>query len=96
MALFFSQDTRSLLSRWTVANCIMSLCRCGERETESHITAGACPIYTDIWETKGDVKNDDDLLKFFSAVLERRGLLDRLEEQEREAPSPGSGESFYC
>ena len=84
----YSNDKKYLKTNW--------LCRCGEKETESHITTGACPIYEDIWETKGDVKNDDDLLKFFSAVLERRGLLDRLEEQEREAPSPGSGESFYC
>ena len=84
----YSNDKKYLKTNW--------LCRCGEKETESHITTGACPIYEDIWESKGDVKNDDDLLKFFSAVLERRGLLDRLEEQEREAPSPGSGESFYC
>ena len=84
----YSNDKKYMKTNW--------LCRCGERETESHITTGACPIYADIWATKGDVKNDDELLKFFSAVLERRGLLDRLEEQEREAPSPGSGESFYC
>ena len=60
------------------------------------ITTGACPIYEDIWRTKGDVKNDDDLLQFFSAVLERRDLLDKLEEQEQDAPTPGSGGSFYC
>ena len=84
----YSNDKKYLKTNW--------LCRCGEKETESHITTGACPVYEDIWETKGDVRNDDDLLEFFSAVLERRGLLDRLEEQERDAPSPGSGDSLYC
>ena len=84
----YSNDKKYLRTNW--------LCRCGEKETEYHITTGACPIYEDIWRTKGDVKNDDDLLQFFSAVLERRDLLDKLEEQERDAPSPGSGDSFYC
>ena len=69
------------------------LCRCGEKEKEAHITSGSCPIYDDIWEKRGDLENNDDLVKFFSAVLERRDLLDRLEEEDRDAPSLGDWDS---
>ena len=82
----FSHDKRFSKTNW--------LCRCGAKENESHITAGTCPIYDDIWQVRGDLRNDEDLVKFFSAVLERRSLLDRLEEEEGEAPSLGSGDSF--
>ena len=82
----FSHDKRFSKSNW--------LCRCGMRESQSHITSGSCQIYEDIWKDRGDLRNDEDLVKFFSAVLERRSLLDRLEEEEREAPSLGSGDSF--
>ena len=82
----FSHDKRFAKSNW--------LCRCGMKETESHISSGTCQIYGDIWQARGDLRNDEDLVKFFSAVLERRSLLERLEEEEREAPSPGSGDSF--
>ena len=81
----FSHDKRFSKTNW--------LCRCGLKENEAHLTAGTCPIYDDIWQGRGNLKNDEDLVKFFSAVLERRSLLDRLEEEEREAPSPGSGDS---
>ena len=43
---------------------------------------------------KGNVKSADDVLQFLSAVLLRRGSLDRLEKQQREAV--GSGDSFDC
>ena len=69
------------------------LCRCGEKEKEAHLTSGNCPIYDDIWEKRGDLENNEDLVKFFSAVLERRDLLDRLEEEERDAPSLGDWDS---
>ena len=65
----------------------------GMKENESHITSGSCQIYGDIWNDRGDLRNAEDLVKLFSAVLERRSLLNRLEEEEREAPSPGSGDS---
>ena len=81
----FSHDKRFAKTNW--------LCRCGRKEIESHITAGTCPIYDDIWQARGDLRKDEDLVKFFSLVLERRNLLNRLEEEEREAPSPGSGDS---
>ena len=69
------------------------LCRCGEKEKEAHITSGNCPIYDDIWEKRGDLENNEDLVKFFSAVLERRDLLDQLEEDERDAPTLGDWDS---
>ena len=84
----YSHDKRFAKTNW--------LCRCGLKETEAHLTAGMCPIYDDIWQARGDLRKDEDLVKFFSLVLERRNLLNRLEEEEREAPSPGSGDSFNC
>ena len=81
----FSHDKKFAKTNW--------LCRCGLKETETHITAGTCPVYEDIWQARGDLMNDEELVNFFSAVLERRSLLDRLEEEEREAPSLGSGDS---
>ena len=81
----YSNDRRFIKTKW--------LCRCGEKEKEAHITSGNCPIYDDIWEKRGNLENNEDLVKFFSAVLERRDLLDRLEEEERDAPSLGSWDS---
>ena len=76
-----------------VNNLTNWLCRCGEKRKRSSLTSGNCPIYDDIWEKRGDLENNEDLVKFFSAVLERRDLLDRLEEEERDAPSLGSWDS---
>ena len=56
--------------------------------------AGACPIYENIWRKTGNVKSADDVLQFLSAVPLRRGSLDRLEKQQREAV--GGGDSFDC
>ena len=67
---------------------------CREKETENHITTGACPIYENIWRKKGNVKSADDVLQFLSAVPLRRGSLDRLEKEQREAV--GGGVSFDC
>ena len=63
----FSHDKSFSKSNW--------LCRCGMKENQSHITSGSCQIYEDIWRDRGDLRNDEDLVKFFSAVLERRSLL---------------------
>jgi hypothetical protein len=82
----FTHDKKFSKTNW--------LCRCGMKEIESHLTSGSCPIYGDIWQGRGDLRKDENLVKFFSAVLERRSLLDRLEEEERDAPSPGSGDSL--
>ena len=82
----YSNDKRYARSNW--------LCRCGNRESELHIRDGTCPIYNDIWQNYANLDNDEDLVHFFSAVLERRSKIETLEENEREAPTPGSGQSI--
>ena len=61
------------------------LCRCGEkREDESHLMWGNCPVYRDIREQYQDFDDDEDLVNFFTQVLDRREELDREEEEEKE------------
>ena len=47
---------------------------------------GSCPVYGNIRRKYGDLKMEDDLVSFFSDVLEER---ERLDDGER---SPGGGE----
>ena len=70
----FSKDKKYAKTNW--------LCRCGEKENESHIKDGTCPIYSDICQNYADLDNDEDLVEFFSAVLERRSKLESLEVNE--------------
>ena len=44
-------------------------------------------------EKEAHITSGSCLVKFFSAVLERRDLLDRLDEEERYAPPLGNGDS---
>ena len=54
------------------------LCKCQEsRETESHLMTGKCLIYGDIREKYENFDSDEDLVKFFKEVLERRDELDQ-------------------
>ena len=76
----FSKDKRFAKSNW--------LCRCGEKENESHIKDGTCPIYSDIRIKYGDLDNDEDLVTFFSEVLDRRSKLELLEMEMNEASPP--------
>jgi hypothetical protein len=70
----YSHDRRFAASQW--------LCQCQEsREDESHLLSGKCPIYGEIRKQYGALENDDDLVEFFNAVLEKR---DTLEEQQKE------------
>ena len=72
----FSKDKRFMRTNW--------LCRCGKkRESEDHITK-ECPIYDDIRSEYEDLYDDIQLASFFSKVLERRDLVDDLEEGEQE------------
>ena len=48
-------------------------------ESESHLLSGKCSVYGDLKESCGDLKEDDNLVSFFKAVLDRR---DYLEEEE--------------
>ena len=73
----FSRDKKYAKTNW--------LCRCGtEKEQEAHLKNGNCPIYADIRADYGDLEDLEDLVSFFTRVLERRDLLDRGEEQEED------------
>ena len=57
------------------------MCRCKEsKEEEGHITSGECNIYGDLRTTFGDLKEDNNLVGFFRAVLDRR---EKLEKEDR-------------
>ena len=57
------------------------LCLCQKsREDESHILDGSCEIYGEIRKKYGDIDKEEDLVMFFSEVLEAR---ERMEEEER-------------
>ena len=72
----FAKDKRFLRTNW--------LCRCGkERESEEHITK-VCQTYDDIRDNYEDLNDDIQLASFFSKVLERRGLIDAVDEGEEE------------
>ena len=56
------------------------LCLCQDSsESESHLLSGKCRVYGDLKENFGDLKEDDNLVSFFKAVLDRR---DHMEEEE--------------
>ena len=57
------------------------LCKCQKAfEDESHLMNGACEKYGHIRQKYGDMDKEEDLILFFSEVLEER---DKLEEEER-------------
>ena len=75
----FKNDKRFSKSNW--------LCKCKmEIEEESHLMEESCPVYGNIRQKYGDLKMEDDLVSFFSDVLEER---ERLDDEER---NPGGGE----
>ena len=73
----FPSDRRFAKTNW--------LCRCQqEREHETHIKDGKCPIYQDIRADYGNLENTDSLVAFYTRVLERRDRVDLLEQEEQE------------
>ena len=54
------------------------------REEESHITSGSCEVYGDLTDQFGDLSEDQNLVDFFRAVLDRR---EDLEEEDRKQQS---------
>jgi hypothetical protein len=57
--------------------------RCQEaREDEAHILFGECPAYNDLLDQPEDLKEDEGLVKKFKKVLERRDLIDEVEQEE--------------
>ena len=71
----FSHDKSYSKTNW--------MCKCGlSKEKEAHITSGQCPIYSDIREKYTDFEKDEDLVSYFDEVLERRGQIETLEQDE--------------
>ena len=69
----YSNDMKFAKSNW--------LCRCKtDREEEGHIVSGTCEVYEDLRSQFGDLGEDENLVKYFQAVLDRR---DVLEDEDR-------------
>ena len=61
------------------------MCICGQlKEKEGQITSGQCPVYSDIREKYLDFNNDEDLVSYFDKVLERRDLIESMEEDKED------------
>ena len=74
----FSNDGKYAKPNW--------LCRCQKvREKESHITSGDCPMYSDTRENYISFDSDEDLVSYFTEVLERRDAIGHEEEDERDS-----------
>jgi hypothetical protein len=77
----YSKDKRFSKTEW--------MCRCAEnKEEESHLMTGDCPVYGDLKEKYGDLNSDENLVGFFADILARR---ERLEDEEREAEEERRG-----
>ena len=68
----YSNDRRFLRTNW--------LCRCKiSREEESHLMSGNCEVYGEIRGKYDNLEDDENLVQFFTEVLQVR---DELEENE--------------
>ena len=73
----FSKNNKYSKSNW--------MCLCLEsKEKETHITSEYCPIYSDIREKYQNFDSDEDLVMFFDEVLERRDMVQSMEEDEED------------
>jgi exonuclease III len=73
----YTKDRRFHKSNW--------MCKCQqEKEEESHLLSGDCPVYGDIIGGFENMDNDQNLVAFFTQVLARRDQLDREEREEEE------------
>ena len=54
------------------------------KEKYKHITSYNCPVYSDISVKYHDSYKDEDLMSYFNEVLERRDMIDSLEQDERD------------
>jgi hypothetical protein len=81
----YTKDRRFQKSNW--------MCKCEqERENESHLLSGDCPVYGDINEGFENLGEDRQLVAFFTDVLARRDQLER-EEREEEERAEAAGQS---
>ena len=71
----FSKDKRITKTNW--------LCSRGQRESDTHIME-ECLVYEDIRNDYKNLSDDTQLASFFDKVLERRRLIDDLDEGESE------------
>ena len=61
------------------------MCKCGlSREREIHTTSEQCPIYADITGKYSDLSKVEDLVSYFDEVLERRDLIEAMEQDKRD------------
>jgi hypothetical protein len=73
----YSKDRRFIKSDW--------MCKCKqEKENESHLLSGDCPVYGDLKEGFENMDDDHQLVAFFTQVLARRDQLEREEREEEE------------
>ena len=82
----YTHDKRFNKTEW--------LCRCKEyKEDESHIISGKCPVYGDLRTNFGDLEEDKNLVSFFTAVLDRRDLLEEEDKmwQDKATAAASSG-----
>ena len=69
----YQHNNRFAKSNW--------LCRCEEaQEDETHFRSGDCKVFGDIVERFSDLSQDENLVQFFAAVLERRDQLDEFRQ----------------
>ena len=61
------------------------MCKCLlSKEKEAHLTSQHCPVYSDIREKYSNFDNDEELVAYFDEVLERREVIETLEQNERD------------
>ena len=65
--------------RWFVKTDWLCRCRISIQE-EGHITSGNCQFYGGLRNQFGDLEDDENLVKFFQAVLDKR---EELEDEDR-------------
>ena len=73
----YKKDKRFAKTLW--------LCQCKTSiENESHLLEGNCRVYGPIRTNFGDIDTEEDLIRFFTEVLEERGRLEEEEQVEQE------------
>ena len=73
----FSHNNKYRKNNW--------MCKCGlSREKEIHITSEQCPIYADIRKKYSGFSKNEDLVSYFDEVLERRDLIESMEQDKRD------------
>ena len=71
----YSNDRRFLRTNW--------LCRCKvSREEESHLMSGNCEVYGEIRGKYDNLEDDENLVQFFTEVLQMRDELDEKEKNQ--------------